>query len=75
VIDRNGTVVSRIKGEALSRNPWTTFGGSESTVAEAIAQMFEDITDHDLRLLTAPVAVLREGEIPPPPPVAVGRPR
>src|SRR6185369_14047289 len=42
IVDRNGQVVARIKGEAISKNPWTTYGGSESTAAEAVAQMYED---------------------------------
>ena len=53
LIDRNGQVVARIKGEALSKNPWVTFGGSESTAAESVSQMFEDIADHELRALSS----------------------
>jgi|GEM_PF-1687298 len=51
LIDRNGQVVMRLKGQALSRNPWTTWGGSETTAAEALAQMYEEIADEGLRKL------------------------
>lgn len=51
LIDRNGQIVYRIKGEALSKNPWVDYGGSERTAAESVSQMFENIAEKELRSL------------------------
>lgn len=66
LVDSNGQVVMRMKGQALSRNPWTTWGGSESTAAEALAQMYEEIADDSLRKLAAlpPTAVVAPPPVP-----------
>lgn len=55
LVDGEGRVLARMKGEALSRNPWTTWGGSTSTAEEALAAMYEDIADRGLRTLDTAV--------------------
>lgn len=52
IVDRDGNVIGRLKGEALSRNPWTTMGGSQSTATEAVNAMFEEIADKGLRAIS-----------------------
>jgi hypothetical protein len=53
IVDRDGNILGRLKGEALSRNPWTTMGGSQSTATEAVNAMFEEIADKGLRQITS----------------------
>jgi hypothetical protein len=56
VVARNGDVVGRLKGEAISKNPWVDAGGSQRTAAEAVSQMFEEIAEKTLQTLPPPVA-------------------
>ncbi|MHB8876445.1 MAG: hypothetical protein ACYC8T_22350 [Myxococcaceae bacterium] len=54
VIDRGGEVIGRLKGEAISKNPWVDAGGSQRTADESVSAMFEDIAEKGLRALPAP---------------------
>jgi hypothetical protein len=72
LIDRQGQIVARIKGEAVSTSTWVTFGGDESTASEALGLMFEEITDIHLRQLTSGAAQPLPPPPPPPPPASTG---
>ncbi len=51
LIDRNGQVLARMRGEAISKNESWRASGAEDSAAEAAAVMFEDIADQQLRAL------------------------